>query len=287
MNFNFDFESAFNAARAKTKNASAVQSIVSSEDIVKGMNTYFRYYQKDMWKCIEESIASDKAIDHKLMFKSGTGTGKTEVFKFISPYIIAKHKEAGNKEGLVFGFVCHRIGLSQDLSRRIIPTILNKYRQDDSGYGRIWFDPNYKEGLAGCNLPKDKIKFYIVNSGKPVKELQVYTPKHVKDFNTEELTEEIEKNRKAGIHSMFICLYQSLAEYGNKNMKNIDFDFLICDEIHALNTMGETIFNNCTRLFDRSKRVFYFSATLQFDKDDERYLECISCNSNKIKAINA
>ena len=87
MNFNFDFESAFNAARAKTKNASAVQSIVSSEDIVKGMNTYFRYYQKDMWKCIEESIASDKAIDHKLMFKSGTGTGKTEVFKFISPYI--------------------------------------------------------------------------------------------------------------------------------------------------------------------------------------------------------
>ena len=54
--------------------------------------------------------------------------------------------------------------------------------------------------------------------------------KHVKNYTAKELEAEIEKNCQEGIHSMFICLYQSLGVYSNTIMKNIKFDLLICDK---------------------------------------------------------
>lgn len=260
--------------------------IVSSEDIVKAVSTrYFRPYQMDMWNEVVKSYNMDVEYD-ACQFASGTGTGKTEIFKFIPPYFMARRKEAGIKDGMVFALVCHRIGLIKDLSKRILPTITNKFVLDDR---KNWFVD--EKNPAGCGLSKDKIKYYFVNSdGRVLAKCQDESAEsrmddlnqiankripgnHVMKYTKAELEKEIEENKKKGIHSMFICLYQSLGEYGNTTMKDIFFDLCICDEIHELNVLGEKTFFNCLKVFERSKRNYFFSATLQMDPKDERYGE--------------
>ena len=261
---------------ARTKFADAnVSSLVSSKEIQGAVESYFRPYQLKMWEKIVESYESNDPAFYKELYKSGTGTGKTEVFKFIPPYFMARRKEDGNNRGMVFGLVCHRICLIQDLGNRVLPIMTNKFRTDDSGYGKIWFD---EKNPAGCGLPKDKIKYYIVNSGDKHAIDSLKDAKHVKNYTAKELEAEIEKNCQEGIHSMFICLYQSLGVYSNTIMKNIKFDLLICDEIHELNMMGQETFFKCCEVFKKTERCFYFSATIQLDKRDPRLKQLFEHN---------
>ncbi len=256
---------------------------------------FFRYYQKDMWREFKNSF-TDKE-NNAWTFVAGTGTGKTEVFKFIPPYMIAKAKEEGNKEGLVFGLICHRLCLIQDLKNRILPVFFN--------------EPNYVDPIAyvnpkkqaGCGLNRNKIKYYIVNSGcyktqydntdikndndskiemkSNVLDNCLSGAKHVKNMKPEDLKAEIEENRKVGIHSMFISLYQSTAIY-HKKLSALNFDFIIGDECHALNTMGKDVFINCGEFFKTVKACYFFTASAQFHPDDKVNCEADEYNPMQI-----
>lgn len=262
-------------------------TLISSEKIDYIISKFFRPYQKDMWNMFKETFKYAKNGENAWHFKAGTGSGKTEVFKFIPPYMMAKSKEEGNNEGLVFGLVCHRLCLIEDLRNRILPTLFG-----NPDFNNVM---NYVgKNSAGCGLNKEKVKFYIVNSGsyKTTNSINndikndkdeiinsrstainncLNNAKHVKEFidnnNFKSLQKEIEENRKRGIHSMFICLYQSLATYNNK-LSKLNFDFIIGDECHALNNMGAEVFTNCCKFFNTVKKSYFFSATPQYHIDD-------------------
>lgn len=263
-----------------TKRASEnfLDKLVSTKAIMDRVSKYFRYYQMDMWNEVVKSVNSNEKRVAK-MFKSGTGTGKTEVFKYIPSYFMAHRREAGITEGMTFALVCHRISLIKDLGKRILPAIAEAFGQDNKVFAT---DSN------------KFIKFYDIFSGKSISVSYAEDPNftalaeldqaaeklvknqkinsvHVASMTREKLMAEIEENKKKGIHSMFICLYQSLGEYGTTLMKDLDLDLCICDEIHALNAMGEKTFFNCCEVFKRTKYNYFFSATLQMDKNDERY----------------
>jgi superfamily II DNA or RNA helicase len=263
-------------------------TLISTERIDYIVSKFFRYYQQDMWATFKNTFEYAKQGEKAWHFKAGTGSGKTEVFKFIAPYMMAKAKEEGNNEGLVFGLICHRLCLIEDLRNRIIPIMFNKPEYNDiSLYGK-------RVNPAGCGLDENKIKFYIVNSGsykttnisnidkKEDIDSNIETrsdtldkclnkANHVKDYidnnNFSALEKEIADNRKKGIHSMFICLYQSVARY-EKKLSKLNFDFIVGDECHAVNNMGAEVFKGCANFFDTVKKSYFFSATPQYHKDD-------------------
>lgn len=247
--------------------------IVSAADIDGIVKGYYRPYQMDMWRRFKDSLEDVRNdVEKNFLFQAGTGTGKTEIFKFISPYLLARAADEGDGEGKVFGLVCHRLCLIKDLGTRIMPTLIHEYSANSKDY---WSG----DSLAGCALPKEKIKFYYVNSGKKLtiqdKELATVQidGKYVNTMDQETLEREIAENRRNGIHSFFICLYQSIAEYGNTKMKNIKFDWVICDEIHTINTSKTDEYNmffQCAEFFDRASIGYYFTATPVYDNRDKR-----------------
>ena len=99
-----------------------------------------------------------------------------------------------------------------------------------------------------------------------------YNQAHI-NFCRKKLAEEVEENRKNGIHSFFICLYQSIGIKENSVvLQKLNFDMIIADEIHALNSMGNEIGTNNLKFFETVKKRFFFTATPQFDRRDERYV---------------
>ena len=256
-------------------------TIISTERIDYITSKFFRPYQIEMWNEFKNTFT--KSDENAWQFWAGTGSGKTEIFKFIFPYMISKANEEKQKEGLVFGLVCHRLCLIKDLNTRVLPIM---FAEPDYNDIKRYAD---KRNPAGCGLNKDKVKYYIVNSGNTKttrKNLDskedidsiisersakidniIANAKYVKNMTKEELKSEIENNKKAGIHSMFICLYQSVAKYESK-LSQLDFDFLICDEVHAVNTMGNDVFKGCINFFETVKRRYNFTASPQIHKDD-------------------
>ena len=287
-------------------NISKKDTLISTEKIDYIVSKFFRPYQLDMWNAFKSTFELSKQGEKSWHFKAGTGSGKTEVFKFIAPYILAKEKEEGNNEGLVFGLICHRLCLIEDLKNRFLPIMTA-----NPNYENILKYIN-KKNPAGCGLDPNKIKFYIVNSGS-YKTTIINNPdskndidntinnrsnsinhclnnaKHVKDYvennKFSELQKEIEENRKNGIHSMFICLYQSVARYESK-LSKLNFDFIIGDECHALNNMGAEVFKNCINFFNTVKKSYFFSATPQYHKDDPNIQNNLICNKKMNDIIN-
>lgn len=283
-------------------------TLISTERIDYIVSKFFRYYQLDMWNVIKKTDEYAKHGEKAWLFKAGTGLGKTEVFKFIAPYMMAKAKEEGNNEGLVFGLICHRLSLIEDLQNRIIPIMYNKPDFTDILKYVSKINP------AGCGLDKNKIKFYIVNSGK-YKTTNISNPdkkedidnniemrsnainkclkdaQHVKHFidndKFSELEKEISENRKKGIHSMFICLYQSVARY-EKKLSKLNFDFIIGDECHAVNKMGSAVFTGCANFFNTVKKSYFFTATPIYHPEDPNIVNnqiCLKKTNDEINEI--
>lgn len=277
------------------KNAMSVQKtfekLIDLDILEHGMDAGFRFYQKEQWKAFLEIFhGSEKAG----LFQAATGTGKTEVFKFFIPYLLCNAEANNDKEGKVFAIACHRHSLINDLNRRLLPLLFNKYYEDEK---QLQFFKN--NDIAGIGLDKTKVKFYIVNSGTVLKDFNCskedneelyckdlaedekmqktlknegYTQAHINTCR-KNLVKEIEENRKNGIHSFFICLYQSIGIKENSVvLQKLNFDMLIADEIHALNNMGNDIGMNNLDFFETVKKSFFFTATPQFDKRDERYM---------------
>lgn len=286
--FDFDFTGMIGKASAVKK---VFDKLIDLDVLENGMDAGFRFYQKEMWeKFLEIFHGSEEAG----MFQAATGTGKTEVFKFFIPYLLCNAEANNDKEGKVFGIVCHRHSLINDLNRRMLPILFNKYYDDEK---RLHFFK--KDGVAGIGLDKDKVKFYIVNSGTVLKDFNCskedneslhckdlaeddkmqkrlqkegYNQAHI-NFCKKKLVKEVEENRKNGIHSFFICLYQSIGIKENSVvLQKLNFDMIIADEIHALNSMGNEIGTNNLKFFETVKKRFFFTATPQFDARDERYM---------------
>lgn len=286
--FNFDFTEAIKKATSVQK---VFEKIIDLDLLEQGMDSGFRFYQKDQWKAFLEIFHGPEEAG---LFQAATGTGKTEVFKFFIPYLLCNAQAQNDKEGKVFGIICHRHSLINDLNRRILPLLFNKYYEDPK---RLHFFK--KEGIAGIGLDKDKVKFYIVNSGTVLKDFnctrETREELHSKDLEEDQklesslrkegykqahintcrkhLIEEVEENRKNGIHSFFICLYQSIGIKENSVvLQKLNFDMIVADEIHALNIMGNEIGMNNLNFFQTVKKRFFFTATPQFDSRDERYV---------------
>lgn len=286
--FNFDFTDMIKEAMAVKK---TFEKLIDLDILEKGMDAGFRFYQKEQWKAFLEIFHGTEEAG---LFQAATGTGKTEVFKFFIPYMLCQSQVKNDKEGKVFGIVCHRHSLINDLNRRIFPLLFNKYYEDDKQLQ--FFKTN---NMAGIGLDKDKVKFYIVNSGTVLKNYNASKEDneslHYKDLAEEDkmqkrmkrdgynqvhinscrknLLKEIEENRKNGIHSFFICLYQSIGIKENSVvLQKLNFDMIIADEIHALNEMGNEIGMNNLNFFETVKKRFFFTATPQFDRRDERYV---------------
>ena len=246
-----------------------------------------------MWNKFKNTLEHQNIDDEKYdpLYVAETGTGKTEVFKMFIPYLIAYEREKGNKKGLVGGLICHRLCLINDLNTRILPILTNK---PNKNFKNLEKNP-YIDAVAGAGIDKSMMKIYIVNSDTGAvrrfnennheeevqknnyelsnKTLESFTgSKHVKDMTIEELQKEIAENRDAGIFSFFICLYQSVSNYKTK-LISLNFDFIICDEIHALDFMGEEIWNNNVEFFHSCKYRYFFTATPLFDKEDPRIQE--------------
>ena len=285
--FDFDFTGMIGKAAAVQK---VFEKLIDLEALESGMDAGFRFYQKEMWNAFLKIFHGSEEAG---LFKAATGTGKTEVFKFFIPYLLCNAEANNDKEGKVFGIVCHRHSLINDLNRRMLPILFNKYYEDEK---RLQFFK--KNGVAGIGLDKRKVKFYIVNSGTVLKEFNCskednealhckdiaegkkienemkregYNQEHI-NFCRKKLVEEVEENRKNGIHSFFICLYQSIGIKENSVvLQKLNFDMIIADEIHALNNMGNEIGMNNLKFFETVKKRFFFTATPQFDTRDERY----------------
>lgn len=266
-----DYYSKINICNFSNATTARIATTDEIDAVTIGEKGYFYPYQIDMWNKFKNAVEDYKnGKEEGFLFVAGTGTGKTEIFKFISPYLISKAEAEENKEGKVFGIVCHRLCLIKDLGSRIIPTMLNDYSDNSDNYWNA-------ETLAGCGIPKNKIKFYYVNSGEKITFMDNAIKKvdgcHVNRYTKDELDKEIEENKKNGIHSCFICLYQSIKNYGNTLLKDIRFDWLICDEIHSINGSSEkeyTLFDECAKFFRRNGMKFYFTATPQYDAKDTR-----------------
>lgn len=286
--FNFDFTDAIKTATSVQK---VFEKIIDLDVLERGMDRGFRFYQKEQWKAFLEIFHGEEEAG---LFQAATGTGKTEVFKFFIPYLLCNAQAQNDNDGKVFGIVCHRHSLINDLNRRILPLLFNKYYEDAKNLHFFKGDD-----IAGIGLDKNKVKFYIVNSGTVLKDFKCskedfesltykdleedkkmqnemkkagYIQTHINACR-KNLVKEVEENRKNGIHSFFICLYQSVGIKENSVvLQKLNFDMLIADEIHALNKMGNEIGMNNLDFFQTVKKRFFFTATPQFDKRDERYI---------------
>lgn len=274
---------------AKTPVNKELAQSLSTAEIDRIVHTdFYRYYQLNMWDkflhTLEHQDVNNPLYDP--LYVAETGTGKTELFKMFIPYLIAYEREKGNKNGLVGGLICHRLCLINDLNTRILPLLKNKPIQN---WGA---DVNpYIDAKAGVGIDPSMIKIYIVNSDLGITRRfneigeenineeewkdsnttldHFANAKHVKNLTEKQLIDEIAENRKNGIFSFFICLYQSVANYKTK-LKALNFDFIICDEIHSLDYMGEEIWNGNVEFFYTCKYRYFFTATPLFDAEDPR-----------------
>lgn len=267
------------------------EKLISEDVLTRGCDAGFRFYQKEQWKAFLEIFHNDE--EHAGLFQAATGTGKTEVFKFFIPYLLCNAVANNDIEGKVFGIICHRHSLINDLNKRIFPILFNPYKETQDS---LHF---FKDDVSsGIGLDRGKVKFYIVNSGTVLKDVKAskedsealyekenlefkkcekairkatFEMKHINQCR-KKIVEEVEENRKNGIHSFFICLYQSIGIKENSTvMQKLNFDMIIADEIHALNSMSNDIGMNNINFYQTVKKAFYFTATPQFDKCDERY----------------
>ncbi len=149
--FDFDFTGMIGKASAVQK---VFDKLIDLDVLENGMDAGFRFYQKEMWeKFLEIFHGSEEAG----MFQAATGTGKTEVFKFFIPYLLCNAEVNNDKEGKVFGIVCHRHSLINDLNRRMLPILFNKYYDDE----KPWI--LYKENTNKFNKVIYNCTYIIAN----------------------------------------------------------------------------------------------------------------------------
>ena len=99
----------------------------------------------------------------------------------------------------------------------------------------------------------------IDNAFKQINLKDKFLIHHINEYSKESLIKEIEENKKNGIHSFFICLYQSIGIKENSiKLQKLNFDFIICDEIHALNVMGNEIWKNNIEFYETVNKRYFF-----------------------------